>query len=560
MAIGEHPSGAIGLEPSGTRLKIAVALTFVALTFVVTYPQVRVLTTSVPYHSDPYFSMWRLGWVAHALRTNPGGLFDANIFYPARDTLAYSDAMLLPGVLLAPFFWAGVPAAAVYNAALFTALALSGYAVFTLTRRLTGSAGAGLAAGVIYAFAPYRFTHYAHLELQLVFWIPIALCLWHRLTANGRVRDGILLGLTVAAQLLSCIYAGIFSIAYFTVFVPALLVSSGVAQARRLLVAALIAALLTVLIVAPYAAVYMRAERSVGARSADTIGIYSASLRNYLSAPAINRIYGWTAVTDPIGADEMNLFPGVIAAALALLGVLAGQGRVRFAYLIGLAFAFEMSRGASSPAYRWLFEHVHALRALRSPARMNILVTLSLAVLSGYGAGYVLARIRHRAWRHLTVASLVALLTAEYASAPRLVPVPPTSRVDKLLSTLRAAVIVEVPVTSRRGIWGSLDWLYMYQGMEHFQRMLNGYSGHAPAALYEMRDTMASFPDDRSMAFLRERRVDYVVVRAGLFEPEERAALLEAIGRRRDLSLKAMWLEGPQGAEGIYAVEKSLPR
>jgi hypothetical protein len=184
------------------RLHVAIALTFLALTVLVTYPQVRGFATSVPYHSDPYFSMWRLGWVAHALRTDPGGLFNANIFYPASNTLAYSDAMLLPGVALAPLFWVGVHPVIIYNSALFAAFTLSGHAAFLLARRLTGSVAAAVVAGVIYAFAPYRFTHYMHLELQLVFWMPIALLLFHRIMAVGRVRDGVVLGLTVAAQLL----------------------------------------------------------------------------------------------------------------------------------------------------------------------------------------------------------------------------------------------------------------------------------------------------------------------------------------------------------------------
>jgi hypothetical protein len=67
---------------------------------------------------------------------------------------------------------------------------------------------------------------------------------------------------------------------------------------------------------------------------------------------------------------------------------------------------------------------------------------------------------------------------------------------------------------------------------------------------------MASFPDDRSMAFLRRREVDYVVVRAGIYEPQEAAPLLERIQKRSDLSLQVMWAAGPQGAEAIYAVRK----
>lgn len=102
----------------------------------------------------------------------------------------------------------------------------------------------------------------------------------------------------------------------------------------------------------------------------------------------------------------------------------------------------------------------------------------------------------------------------------------------------------------------------MYQGIGHFQRMLNGYSSRAPASFYHMRDVMASFPDDRSMAFLRNLNVDYVVVRAGLYEAEERAALLEQIGRVEDLSLEGMWPDGPMGAEAVYKIkrESGMPK
>jgi hypothetical protein len=47
-----------------------------------------------------------------------------------------------------------------------------------------------------------------------------------------------------------------------------------------------------------------------------------------------------------------------------------------------------------------------------------------------------------------------------------------------------------------------------------------------------------------------------VIVRAGFYEPAERALLLEQIGRRSDLSLDAMWMDGPQGVEAIYALKK----
>jgi hypothetical protein len=150
------------------RDDLAVILLFVGLTALVTYPQVRFLGTHVPYSSDPYFSIWRLGWVAHAIVTSPRELFQANIFYPAPATLGYSDAILLPGILTAPFFWAEINPVLIYNVAFLAAFVLSGWAAFRLALRLTAHVPASIVAGIIFAFTPYRFCHYMHLEMQIV--------------------------------------------------------------------------------------------------------------------------------------------------------------------------------------------------------------------------------------------------------------------------------------------------------------------------------------------------------------------------------------------------------
>jgi hypothetical protein len=241
------------------------------------------------------------------------------------------------------------------------------------------------------------------------------------------------------------------------------------------------------------------------------------------------------------------------------VGIVGGKGRVRFAYFAGLLVAVELTRGAHSAGYLWLYEHVRAFQALRSPARIDILVNLSLAVLSAYGVAFLLSRIRHRTWKRLAGATVGALLIAEYASSPVIEPAPTPSRLDALLSMRPPGVVVELPLLSRKGFWLSLDPIYMYQGIGHFQNMLNGYSGHAPRSFYEMREQMASFPDDNSMAFLRRRHVTYLVVRAGLFEPEERATLLQQLSERKDLSLEAMWPDGPQGAEAMYVLSSNAP-
>ena len=57
---------------------------------------------------DPLMVTWVLAWVAHQLPRAPAHLFDANIFYPERNTLAYSETLLVPGIVAAPLHWLGV--------------------------------------------------------------------------------------------------------------------------------------------------------------------------------------------------------------------------------------------------------------------------------------------------------------------------------------------------------------------------------------------------------------------------------------------------------------------
>lgn len=73
-----------------------IILLFVVLTVIATWPQ-AIRFNAVPDNVDSYFSLWRLGWIAHQLVQAPARLFDGNIFHPESNTLAYSDAILLLG-------------------------------------------------------------------------------------------------------------------------------------------------------------------------------------------------------------------------------------------------------------------------------------------------------------------------------------------------------------------------------------------------------------------------------------------------------------------------------
>ncbi len=206
------------------------------MTIALTWPQVW-HPLSIPDNIDTYYSLWRVAWIPHQLIANPSHFFDGNIFYPNLHTLAYSDAIPLEGVLAAPLIWLGVPTPLVYNLLVFVSFPLSAMAVYWLVCDLTQHRGAAIIGGLIFAFTPYRFDHYMHLELLWGMWMPFALWMLHRTIRTGRVRDGLLTGLFVALQGLSSIYYVVFFAIVLLVMTPILLLRSRVAEMRRAAVA-----------------------------------------------------------------------------------------------------------------------------------------------------------------------------------------------------------------------------------------------------------------------------------------------------------------------------------
>jgi hypothetical protein len=179
---------------------------FAILTAIAAWPQVLVLSTHAVDDRDVFFNPWRL-LDCQPLTRVPA--CSTPTFHPD-GVLAYSDALLVEGVLGAPLLHAGVPPVLVHNLLLLGALVASGVGMFVLARHLTGSTGGAIAAGVIFAFAPYRFAHYMHLELQWVVWSPWAFWALQRTIDSGSFRFGLLTGLFLALQMASSVYYGIF--------------------------------------------------------------------------------------------------------------------------------------------------------------------------------------------------------------------------------------------------------------------------------------------------------------------------------------------------------------
>ena len=521
---------------------LAALLLFTVLTVMMTWPQARYLGTHVVDADDPLLSTWRISWIAHVLPTSPLELMNGNM-----RTLAYTDAVLIQGLAAAPLLWSGVPPIATYNLLLLASVAVSGWTMFLYARHLTGSASSAVLAGMVFAFVPFRFDHLHHLELQATMFLPLALLWADRALETGSRRDVWLAIAALVAQVYCGIYYAVFLVTALLVFIPFRWRSVPAPWRAGLMRAGLSASLVAVLIVVPYLSIYLLNRSSLGDRTSADILTYSATLANYLSTPYGNLVHGdWSG---PLGQNERRLFPGFVALAIAVAGF-AGLERRRLTLIVTGLIGFIISLGLNTPIYAAIGKVLFIYHGLRAPARASILVFLALAGLVAYGW----SRLEPLFKRWAPVATMVAAvaLLGEYVTVQSHWYVPgPSPEVSRWLARQPRAVVLELPLTTSDRLDLVPDGVYMFRSIEHWQPILNGYSGFFPASYLELTERMRTFPDEASIAYLKQRQVDLVVIHGGLFTPDNFGRITSVLLGRSDFEVKAQF-EEPRGPDMVF--------
>jgi hypothetical protein len=515
---------------------VAVAAT--ALAVVMTWPLApRMGRVGRVNTGDGQFSIWVINWVARTLVTDPADLFDANIFHPARNTLAFSEANIAPGAMAIPFYWATKNPYVTHNAVVLIGFALTFAGTFLLVARLTGSTAGAWAAGVAFTYCPFIFARTAHLQLLMTWVMPFCLLAFHRLVDRPRPSRGIVLGLLLFVQALSCAYYGIFCAMLVGLGTFYYAWSRSLWRSGRYWIAIGIAAGVALGATLPFFLPFLEVQRGAGfARSLDDASMYSANWQAWLTSAAW--AHRW-ALPWLEGSSEV-LFPGLLTVAAGLAGLVLALGRrvpgaepgpretAGFYTLVG-ALAFWASLGPSAGLYTALFHTIPVFSFLRAPARFGILVVLALVV----GIGFVLSWVASRWPARVRTASavLAVAMAAELATMPLPLPeAPPLNPAYRLLATLRPGPVVELPFFYSRPDFPR-HAEYMLYSTYHWQPLVNGYSDHIPQEFRDMVIPMSSFPTRESFGMLEGMRTRYAVFHLNYYDRRSREKLLERIER-----------------------------
>src|SRR5207247_11075301 len=124
-----------GSAEGGGRVpgKCRAAALYLLLTLLLTYPLcLKPDRTVLAHYPDDELLMWVLAWDAHAFLHQPLSIFDANIFYPQRRTLAYSENLIGSAFFAAPVLWATANPVLALNLVALLACVLCGLGGYVL--------------------------------------------------------------------------------------------------------------------------------------------------------------------------------------------------------------------------------------------------------------------------------------------------------------------------------------------------------------------------------------------------------------------------------------------
>ena len=554
--VGARVGGAAGRFLSHEWTLAAVGALVLAV--IMTWPTLRHPATTIPQDIwDPTLQAWQLSWAGHALLHDPAQLWNGNAFYPDKYSYAFSDTLL--GYAPLGMIGTGPEAAIIrYNILFVLIYALSFFGTYALARQLGTSRTGAAVAGAAVAFSPWRLGQSGHLHVLSIGGMALALAMLAR--GHGfSLRDGyrpelarwgwVVAGWMVAAWQLTIGFGIGLPFAYLLAAVC--VVSLVLYVVKRIWVwpvrkpfplklwlanigGGIVFVGAAAFMAHPYLQVlHLHPEAN---RGEDLLPLFSPPLNGFFIAPPESTIWGGAYAQARAAlpwAPEMALLPGFFLYGLAAAGLFVSTWRLRHRiYLaLGVAVSIALAMGTRGPdhgklGYLLIYHALPGFNGIRTPGRLVVWTTFLLALLAAGAVGAFTSRAvelrtergvvheeRKSAGPLLRLASLIPLLLVLVEGLSNPLGIPgrggtPHAEVPKspvAMNTIQGPAMV-LPSDQLT------DMNVMLWSTDGFPQIVNGGSGFQPAKQTEIRNQMATFPDQQSVQALKALGVRTVIV------------------------------------------------
>jgi hypothetical protein len=531
---------------------IAVTFFFLSMTIVMTLPLVfRFTDSAAGGYGDGVYFIWLIRWYQGVIFQGHGApFFNAMMNYPEGWNLSTTDTALasaLPGV---PFSLLMGPTAG-YNIAMAITFILSGLFMYIWVVYLTSSKSAGLIAGMIYAFLPYRMAHFlaGHLNLSGTAWFPLFFMGYFEVLHHPAQKKwwppviaGISLGLIALTSMYYLYFTLLFVVIIFLGYL--ILVSWRVVLQKAFWIKSLIAALISspFLFVALKPFLKLSQSGGIADRSLDYANNYSASPTDFFTFSSDHFLFGkWiSSIFDRSLWIESSLYIGSVALILILFLLIkkhkkAQRALIRISLLV-MVSAFILALGPSLhwnnrqvilhipgwlqsfsnlketiiPLPTWfLFNHLPFYAKMRAVMRVGFFVLIFSSMLAGLGAAGFLNKFSKGKKRWLTILIIGLVFfdfyPGSFANTIKKIEARP---VDHWLAEQPGkGAVIQMPFEE------STSQDQIYYTLTHKKPITGGFfnANQPPQYLY-LKPILDRFPDEKSIATLKEYKVQYVLI------------------------------------------------
>ena len=411
------------------RYLVLAFVAYVLLVPLMTWPLIGQLGHNIPGSlGDAWMHLWTFGWVKEAIQGKHALFYSDALYYPNGVSLVFHNIAWLNIVLWLPL-QALLNEGAAYTLVYMAILAFNGCATYLFAREVGLREAAAFVAGLIVAFWPYTLSHHDHPNLIFLGWIPISMLFLRRTLLQGRRRDALWAGVSVALLGIArwqLLVMGGFLIGIYLLY---LFKSVPVARSRRRLCLLALTAVVAVLLMAPLLSPILLAQ--IGAEPSPDLFVEDAYRHTDLSAYFLPSRYHplWGEAMFPLYENlRVNQFfvpfLGYTTLALAVYGLFRRWplGRVWFwatlVYLLltlGADIHFNGRLLLKMPmAYRYLVDQNPLIGIVRQPDRLNAYMSIPVAMLAGHGVSMALEQVRRERVRRVLLGTLVLLVLSEY--------------------------------------------------------------------------------------------------------------------------------------------------
>ncbi len=482
------------------------------------YPLTLHLNSNAPgTGADTYQNLWDIWWVNYAVFNLHTNVFYTRIlFWPIGSSLVSSTIAPLMGILSAPLQAVGIVFA--YNIMFFLGFALSGLTMFILSDYLTKNRYASVVAGVVYAFSAFHIAQsYAHIHFINIEWVPLFVYFLLKVVHDHSGFKSISTWADIAGMSVSFALTTLMGNVEQTIILASALIfliaAMAIAKGTRKKVLshrfALSAAIFLALAFAVGSWNFIPIIHAISAPG----GISSV---NYLNNRIANQ--QWSAAA--AGLFIPSYFNGIIYRSgvpnwIYLLFAADPVERVDYigyAVLALTVYAVYRYRrdmaiwAAGAVIFMWLalgpsfglyaaYHSVPLFRVVREPGRFQLISTMFMAILAGFGAKALLKEIapnhaserRHRNILYAALAIIIIIMLVENNGIP-------TSSVREITNVSVPALYGDLAqrpgnfsIMGLPALPASANNTYLYQGMDTFytsithKPLVGGYVGRQNA-------------------------------------------------------------------------------